>query len=162
MFRENEWQYDPINHKLLRILGMAFFVTLLIAICFLSALLLNQPNEPLPPVQQEVPAVLPLTGPPVSLHFIYLPVARSAPVSEPANIWEVTKIDPLGYALQGQRYDLATFTRTEDQIMVQGYCINRGWDVPLVGTDYWLNAEDTFVPVQEPARDPFQRFLKIQ
>jgi hypothetical protein len=64
--------------------------------------------------------------------------------------------------LDGQHYDLATFTRLDDQNTQKGYCMNRGWDIPAIGAEYLLTAEGIFVPLYEPDANPIQRFLMIQ
>lgn len=102
---------------------------------------------------------------PVSAPAPELPVSVAAPdpsesVSE--QIWEVTNIINLGYELDGQYYDLATFTRADGKDTITAYCINPGWDVPEVGTEYLLNAEGIFVPLSESAAHPLQRFLEIR
>jgi hypothetical protein len=162
MFGDNEWNYGINDHKLVPILGLLFITVILVTMCILSAILITQQKEPLPTPQPAIPAVLPLTGPPANVYSTYLPLALSAPVSEPTYNWKVTKIDNLGYELQGQRYDLAAFTRSDGQVTLQGYCINRGWDVPPLGTEYSLNADNIFVPLQEPEGNPLQRFARIQ
>jgi len=103
------------------------------------------------------PAVMP-TAMQVSYFSIRLPIVLSG--SE--QIWKVTNITSLGYELGDQRYDLATFTRIDSQDTVQGYCINRGWNVPEKGTEYLLTAGGIFVPLYEPEADPYQRFSMIQ
>ena len=67
-----------------------------------------------------------------------------------------------GYELAGQRYDLATFKHIDSQVTAEGYCIDRGLDIPDVGTEYLLNTEGIFVPLDSPAAHTTQRFLKIQ
>lgn len=142
-----------------------FVAILLMAICVVSVMLLSEMKEPRPTPQQDIPVLLlPTetlpTAMPANHYSISFPMIRSGSASE--QIWKVTKIDNLGYELSGQRYDLATFTRIDSQDTAQGYCINPGWDIPDIGTEYVLTAGSTFVPLQESEADPFQRFLKIQ
>lgn len=58
----------------------------------------------------------------------------------------------------GQRYDLATFTHIDGWDTAKGYCINRGWAVPEIGSKYLLTADSIFVPLQEPETHPHQFF----
>ena len=46
----------------------------------------------------------------------------------PEQIWIVTSINNLGYELNGQRYDLATFQHIDSQETAEAYCIDRGLD----------------------------------
>jgi len=114
---------------------------------------------PLAEIPTDIPTDIP-TAMPVNNFPIYLPVILSGSVSE--QIWKVTNINNLGYELDGQRYDLATFQRIDSQNTAEAYCIDRGWDIPEIGAEYLLNAEGIFVPLHEPNADPIQRFLKIQ
>jgi hypothetical protein len=135
----------------------------------MSFMLYNQLREPRPTPQPNIPVKIIPTAVMQANHFsIHLPVIllskpepMPVPVSVPEPIWKVTKIINLGYELGGQRYDLAAFTRIDDQATGQGYCINPGWAIPELGTEYLLNAEGIFVPVYEPDAYPLQRFLKI-
>ena len=172
MLSENESRYDPMRSEPVFILGVVFLVFLLITMCVLGILLVNQMKEPRPIVQQNVPVILIPAALPTSAprFLIRLPVVLAEPQFEPETIfisvseqnWKVTKIDTSGYALNGQYYDLATFTRLDGQITVQGYCINPGWDIPDIGAEYSLSPEDIFVPLYEQIGDPLQRFSKIQ
>jgi hypothetical protein len=99
---------------------------------------------------------------PVNNFPIYLPVILVGSVSVSEQIWKVTNINNLGYELDGQRYDLATFQHIDSQDTAEAYCIDRGLDTPEIGTQYRLNAEGIFVPLDESNADPIQRFLKIQ
>ncbi len=137
-----------------------------------SAIPANLFGVHLPFLSRSVSVTLPgLPGPviapdlPVSVPAPDLPVSVAAPdLSESVSeqIWEVTNIVRLGYELDGQYYDLATFTRSDGQDTVTAYCINRGWDVPEIGTEYLFNTEGIFVPLHESDAHPLQRFLEIQ
>ena len=81
-------------------------------------------------------------------------------INAPEQIWIVTSINNLGYELNGQRYDLATFQHIDSQETAEAYCIDRGVDAPEIGTQYSLNAEGVFIPLDNSY--PIQRFLKIQ
>jgi hypothetical protein len=161
MISENEPESARIENGSILILGVIFIAVMLMTICALSVLLLNQQKEPRLTPQPDIPVIFIPTVMPI--HFlISLPVTLSGSVSVPEPIWKVTKINNLGYHLGGQRYDLATFTRIDGQETVQGYCINRGWDIPDIGTEYLLNAQGIFVPLYEPDTHSIQRFSKIQ
>ncbi len=159
---ESEPVSARFENRSILILSVIFIALLLMAICAVSVMVLNQLKGTRPTPQQAIPAAaLPIVMPPT--HFlISLPVILSESDSLSEQIWKVTKIKLLGYELDGQHYDLATFTRIDGQDTVKGYCMNRGWDTPAVGTEYLLNAEGIFVPLVEPDADPLQRFLKIQ
>ena len=172
MLSENEPKSDRTENEPALILSVIFIAIILVTICALSVLWLNQLKEPRPTPQQDIKVILiptaamPTASLPTAIPAKYFPIrlpiilSRSGTVSE--QIWKVTKIKILGYELGGQHYDLATFTRLDGQDTVQGYCINPGWDIPDIGTEYLFTAGGTFVPLQEPKADPFQRFLKIQ
>ena len=166
MSRENELESAENENVQVLILWVIFSAFMLMTICALSFMLFNWWKEPRPTPQPEIPAVilptayLPTAAPPANLFSISFPVILSVSVSE--QTWKVTNINSLGYEVDGERYDLATFTRIDGQGTAQGYCINRGWDVPVLGTEYLLKDGSTFVPLQEPEDDPLQRFLKIQ
>jgi hypothetical protein len=161
MLNENEPESARNEDGPILILVMIFIAVLFMTACVLGVWLLNQQKEPRPTPQQDIPILLLPT--PMPIHFlISLPVTLSGSVSVSEQIWKVTKIKSLGYHLGGQRYDLATFTRIDGQETVQGYCINRGWAIPDIGTEYLLTAGGIFVPLQEPDAHPFQRFSKIQ
>jgi len=165
MIRENELESVRNENRRVLILSGLFVAVLLVAICALSVMLLNQLKASYPTNQQDVtsiliPAALPLAAMPADRFSISLPIILSGSVSE--QIWKVTKIKLLGYELDGQHYDLATFTRIDGQDIAQGYCINRGWDVPDIGTEYLINAEGVFIPINQSDAHPIQGFLKIQ
>jgi hypothetical protein len=143
------------------ILGAIIIAVLFVTICALSVMLPNLQKEPRPTPQQVPAASLPIATP-ANLFSIRLPIILSASVSVSEQIWKVTKIKNLGYELDGQRYDLATFKRVDSQDTVKAYCMNRGWDTPDIGTEYLLTEGDIFVPLYEPDAHPFQRFLMIQ
>jgi hypothetical protein len=166
MLGENELKSDRIENGPFLILSVIFIVLLLAAICAVSVMLLNQLKEPRPTSQQDIALILIPTASlpaamPANQFSIRLPVILSGSVSVSGQIWKVTKIKSLGYELDGQHYDLATFTRLDSQDTVKAYCMNRGWDIPEVGTEYLLNAEGIFVPLYEPDTHPIQRFLMI-
>ena len=167
MLSENEPKSARVENKPALILSVIFIAIILVTICALSVLWLKKLREPRPTPQQEIKVILiPTAAMPTAMPANYFPIrlpiilSRSGNVSE--QIWKVTKIKILGYELGGQHYDLATFTRLDGQDTVHGYCISPGWDIPEIGTEYLFTAGDTFVPLQEPKADPFQRFLKIQ
>jgi hypothetical protein len=161
MIGENEPESARIENGPILILGVIFIAVIFMTICALSVFLLNQQKEPRPTPQPDLPVIFIPTAMPI--HFLLsLPVTLSGRVSVPEPIWKVTKIKNLGYQSGGQRYDLATFTRIDGQETAQGYCINRGWDIPDIGTEYLLNAQGIFVPLYESDTHPIQRFSKIQ
>jgi hypothetical protein len=176
MLTEDESRSSYIRSEPVFILGVVFLVFLLITICVLGFLLVNRMRQPSPVVQQDVPVILLPTAPlptaaPVNYFFVRLPVIltepRPQPVPEPVavtvsdSIWRVTKVENLGYALNDQYYDLATFTRLDGLVTAQGYCINPEWDVPAVGVEYSLSAQGIFTPLYDPPGDPLQRFSRI-
>jgi hypothetical protein len=170
MSYENEPESARILTGPVIILVVLFIAFLLMTICALSFWFLDRQKEQSPIPQQDIPAVsVPadslLNTMPTDDFSIHLPAIFSgrAPVSISVSeqIWKVTKIKPLGYASGSRRYDLATFRRADNQETAKGYCINPGWETPMIGTDYILTTEGTFVPLQESKADPFQRFLKI-
>ena len=146
--------------------AVIFVVVLLVAICALSVTVLNELTKPNQTVQQDIPGISPPKVLPDAIQAnnfsIRLPVILSGSVSISEPIWKVIQIIGLGYELDGQHYDLATFTHIDGQDMAQGYCINRGWDIPDIGTEYLLNAEGIFVPLTQSDAHPIQRFLRIQ
>jgi hypothetical protein len=169
MLSENELNSGRIENRPLLTLGVIFSLVILVTICAWSMIWFNRQKEPSPTPQQYIPVILiptqfPATAMPADNFPIYLPNIPSdtGSVSGSEQIWKVTKIKNLGYKLGSQRYDLATFTRNDGQDTVKGYCINRGWPVPAVGTEYMLTADGTFVPLQESKAHPLQRFLLIQ
>lgn len=162
MLIEHQQKTVRIENRPVYILDVIFIVLLLVSICALSVMLLNELKKPRPTLQQDVPKESLTAAMPANHFSIYLPIIRSGSVSVTEQIWKVTKINNLGYELDGQRYDLATFTRTDGQDTAKGYCMNRGWDVPDIGTEYLLNAEGIFAPIYEVNTHPIQRFLKIQ
>ncbi len=171
MLSENEPKFARIENRPDLILGVIFLAIILLAICGLSVMLLNPQKEPPPTPQQDMPVILiPTASLPTAMpanHFserlpLILSGSVSVFVSVSEQIWKVTKIKKQGYELDGKRYDLATFKRIDGEDTVKGYCINRGWDIPDIGTEYLLTAEGIFVPVQEPDAGPFQRFLMIK
>jgi hypothetical protein len=163
ILRENEQKSVIIENRPVYLLDVIFIVFLLVAICALSVMLLNQLKEPRPTAQPDISAILiPPAGIPANHFSIHLPIILSGSVSISEQIWKVTKINSLGYELDGQHYDLATFTRIAGQDTEKGYCMNRGWDIPDIGTEFLLNMEGIFVPLHDPDAHPLQRFLKIQ
>ncbi len=187
MLRKNEPKSTRVKNGLVLILGVLFIAVILIAICAWSVILLIQQMDPRPTPPQVRPVIsAPTASSPTAMpasHFlIHLPAILSGSgyvtVSDPSGsvpvtdlsgadsiseqIWEVTEINNLGYELDNQYYDLATFTRRDGQDTVTAYCINRGWDVPDIGAEYLLNEEGIFVPLHESDTHPLQRFLRIR
>jgi hypothetical protein len=162
MLSKSEPVSARFENRSVLILSVIFIALLLMAICAVSVMVLNQLKGTRPTPQQAIPAAaLPIVMP--ATHFlISLPVILSESASLSEQIWKVTKIKLLGYELDDQHYDLATFTRIDGQETVQGYCINRGWDIPDIGTEYLLNAQGIFVPLYKSDTHPLQRFSKIQ
>jgi hypothetical protein len=115
-----------------------------------------QPTGPIFPIIN-LPTLEPATPTPITKKLVGLPLILSGEVP----VWEVTRVKSLGYKMGNQRYDLATFTRTDNGSTAQGYCINRGWDVPKIGALYQLNVQNIFVPLQERKPNTMQRFQKI-
>ena len=168
MFSENEPKSTSTKNGPAFILGVILLAVILLMMgCVLSFMLYNQLKEPSPTSQPDIPAImipaelLP-TAMPANHFSIHLPMILSGSVSISEQIWKVTKIKSLGYELDGQRYDLATFTRIDGQATAQGHCINPGWGIPELGTEYLLNAKGIFVPLYQPDAHPLQRFLKIR
>jgi len=173
MSSENEPKPARILTGPVLFLVVLLVACLLVSACALSFWWLNLQKETSSnPQQDNTVMVLPteslLDTMPTDHYSIVLPMILSGPVSVsrsvPASeqVWIVTKIKYLKYELDGQRYDLATFRRVDNQDTSKGYCINRGWEVPEVGTEYLLTTEGIFVPVRESKDDPLQRFSKIQ
>ena len=140
-------EYEPETNRNedgpILILVMIFIAVLFIMACALGVLWPNQQKEPIPTPQPDIPVIFIPTAMPI--HFLVsLPVTLSGPLSVSEQIWKVTNIKSLGYQLDNQRYDLATFTRIDGQETVQGYCINRGWAIPDIGTEYLLTAGEYF------------------
>lgn len=151
-----------------------FFVFLFTSLCVLSVVFLYRQRTTSPVPQQvisdsSVPAESPPEAMPNERYSAHLPVILSpsggveeqTTVIAAEQVWIVTKIKPLGYRSGKHRYDLATFRRVGDQVTAKGYCINPGWDVPRIGTQYHLNSDGTFTPLQDPQGDPYQRFMRI-
>ena len=206
MLSENEEKSIRMRKGAVLILGVVFFVVILVSLCVWGVLSLTKKKESQSmPLQSRstlfVPAAmpanlfgvhLPLLSRSVSITLPGLPesvlvpgvpesvLVPGVPGSAPApdlpgsvaapdlsesvseQIWEVTNVIHLGYELDGQYYDLATFTRADGKDTITAYCINPGWDVPEIGTEYWLNAEGLLVPLNESAAHPLQRFLEIR
>jgi hypothetical protein len=149
-------------------LAVIFIVLILLTICILGIKLLSRLVVPGQTPTQVVPVVvIPTNIPtamPVNYFSNYFPIVLNESVSVSASaseqIWKVTNINNLGYELDGQRYDLATFMRVDNQETAEAYCIDRGLDIPNIGAEYWLNAEGIFIPLDNS--HPIQRFLKIQ
>jgi hypothetical protein len=168
MITENEPERDEIEKSPLFTLAFIFIVLAFLTICTLGVKLLSRLMVPRQTPTQvvplaELPTVIPTDIPtvvPVNNYPIYLPIISSGSVSVSEQIWKVTNINSLGYELDGQRYDLATFQRVDSQDTAEAYCINRGWDIPEIGAEYWLNAEGIFTPLDNS--HPIQRFLRIQ
>jgi len=150
------------------ILAAIFLAIILLTTFVLVALLLNRGAKSRQTPTQEfpltfIPTTTPLPTMPGNRPSIRLPVILSGPgTAVSANTWKVTKIESLGYKSGGQRSDLATFKRIDNQDSAQGYCINQGWPTPKIGAEYSLNPQGIFVPLQEPKAHPIQRFQKIQ
>jgi hypothetical protein len=169
MLSENEPRSARYENWPSLLIGLLLILGILLTVCALSVLLLNRQKQPHSAPQPEIPVMLIPTAAmpkamPVNYYSIRLPIVLSGSGSSPVSvqIWKVTKIHTQGYELGGQRYDLATFTRIDGQDTVKGYCINPGWDIPDIGTEYLLTAGGTFVPLQEREAHPFQSFFKIQ
>ena len=152
-------------------LGVAFFLVILLTICCaLGAALISRQRLPTPTLAEEMPVIIaPTVAVAPAITLINLPLIMAEPESESGTggaggveIWIVTKIKELGYEMGGQRYDLATFKRIDGLATVKAYCLNPGWNIPAVGTEYVLNADGVFVPVRDPAGYPLQRFAIIQ
>jgi hypothetical protein len=167
MLIENEPRSVKYEYRSGLILSLLFIAVLLVSICALSILVLEQlkalPSTP----HQGLPDILiPATSLPAAIpdnrNMISLPMILSESVSVSEQIWKVTKIKTQGYELDGQHFDVATFTHVDGQDTAQGYCINRGWDIPDIGTEYLFNAEGIFVPLYQSDAHPIQRFLRIQ
>jgi len=170
MFIDDEPERDEIENSPALTLAVIFIVLALLTICTLGVRLLSRlmvsrqtPTQvvPLVEIPTDIPTDIPMAMP-VNNFPIYFPVILSGSVTVSEPIWKVTKINNLGYELDGQHYDLATFMRVDSQDTAEAYCINRGWDIPEIGAEYLLNADGVFVPLHEPNADPIQRFLKIQ
>ena len=166
MSSENETKYARTENRPGLALGVILLaVILLMMCCLLSYLLYNQLTKPSPTALQDIPVkIIPGAAAPASQFLINLPVilSGSGPISASEQTWKVTQIVNQGYELDGQRYDLAVFTRLDGLATAQGYCINPGWDIPELGTEYLLNAEGIFVPLHPSDAYPIQRFLKIR
>ena len=163
MFSEYEPKYARIEYAPVVILVVIFAAIIFMTICALSIMLLNQQRVFHPTLEQDNLMMAPLPVTTAANQFsIHLPIILSESVSVPSQIWKVTKVIKDGYELDGQRNDLATFTHIDGQDTLQGYCINRGWDIPDIGTEYLLDAGGIFVPLYEQDAHPLQRFLTIQ
>jgi len=167
---ESEYQQERIRRENLTVIIFVglFIAIVLLTFCMLSVMVLSRQEEPRPTPQQAVPEILIPTASlptavPANPMSIRLPVILSGAeaVSVFEQIWKVTKIKKLGYELDGHRFDLATFMRLDSQETVKAYCMNRGWDIPEIGTAYLLTSEGIFVPLDEPEADPLQRFLRF-
>ena len=162
----SEWARN--KNRAFSIFGLLFIAIVLLTICIMSNLLPGFRMELSETPTREMTILDIPTAIPASHFSISLPVILSpsgsviAETVVQSQIWEVIKIRSLGYELDGQRYDLATFQRIDSQNTAEAYCIDRGWDIPEIGAEYLLNAEGIFVPLHEPNADPIQRFLKIQ
>lgn len=168
MLSENESGSDRDENWPVLLVGLLLIVGILVTACAISVLLLNRQKASQPTPQQEIPvmliptAAMPPAGMPTAMQVSYFLIRLPIVLFGSEQIWKVTNITSLGYELDGQRYDLATFTRIDGQGTVQGYCINRGWNVPEKGTEYLLTSGNIFVPLYEPDADPYQRFSMIQ
>ena len=149
---------------------------LFMSLCALSLIFLSRQRSPSPTSQADSSGLnLPVepvqsstSGAGFTVHLPVIlagidpaPALAPATGSTPEQVWIVTKIKSLGYRSGKHRYDLATFRRVGDQASAKGYCINPGWDTPKTGTLYSLTTDDTFVPLQEPQGDPYQRFRRL-
>jgi hypothetical protein len=148
--------------------AVIFIVLGLLTICIVSVKLVSwlmasdqTPTQVVPLV--DLPTDIP-TAVPVNYFSTYFPIilVGNVPVPVSEQNWRVTKINYLGYELNGQRYDLATFQRIDSQDTAQAYCIDRGLDAPEIGAEYWLNADGIFIPSNEPVARSIQRFLRIR
>ena len=145
-------------------LAVIFIVLILITICVWAVMLLSRMMGPRQTPTPELPLVVPTTNIPTAMpikyYSIYSPIILTGSANQ--QTWVVIRVKNLGYEMDGQRYDLATFKRINSQDTAKAYCINRGWDVPAVGTEYMLSTEGIFIPVSESYADPLQRFLRIK
>ena len=166
MYNEYAPNSDRIENRSVFTLGVILMAVILVMMCcVLSFMLYNQLKEPSPTPQPDIPVkVIPTAVMPATQFLVNLPVILSGfeIASVPEQIWKVTKIINQGYEVSGQRYDLAEFTRIDGQATAQGYCINPGWAIPELGTEYLLNAEDIFVPLYPSDTHPIQRFSYIR
>ncbi len=164
MWSENEPKFARNENRPILILGGIFVAVILVTICALSAMSLNLQKVPRGTPTQEILMVDIAAAMPANDYSVRLPViltgyvSVSVPASVSEQIWKVTKIRSLGYEMDGRRYDLAIFKRVDSEETVKAYCINRGWDVPDIGTEYVLTAEGIFVPLYERDAGPIQRF----
>jgi hypothetical protein len=133
---------------------------LIMAICILGVMLRSRQMKSRQTPTPDIPVFAVPSAMPDNNFPIYFPIIQVGSVD--VQIWKVINIMSSGYELAGQRYDVATFMRLDSQVTAQAYCIDRGLDIPDVGTEYLLNAEGIFVPLGSPAAHPIQRFLKIQ
>ena len=171
MITKEELEQVRKEHEPVFFLAVIFIVLFLLTICSLGVRFLIQLTETSPTPTPVLPLIVPPTNipapMPVKSYSTHLPIILSSSVvlsSSMVNqvIWIVTKVKNLGYELNGQRYDLATFKRINSQDTAKAYCINRGWDTPDVGAEYILSAEGIFIPLSESEANPLQRFLKIK
>jgi hypothetical protein len=166
MFRKYVPIPGRIDDRSVFTLGAIMMVVILVTLCcVLSSMLYNLLKEPSPTPPPDIPVkTIPTAVMPVSHFLVNLPVilSGSEPISESEQTWKVTQILNQGYELGGQRYDLAVFTRLDGLATGQGYCINPGWAIPELGTEYLLTAEGIFVPVVQSDAHPIQLFSKIR
>ena len=157
---------EPQSAKI--ILGVIFMaVILVIMCCVFGYVLYDKLRGPDPTALQELPVVSIPTlsaAAPAAIYSMQLPIILGGfgSVSGSEQIWKVTKIRTQGYELNGQFYDLATFLRIDGLDTAKGYCLNPGWIIPEIGTEYMLTAEGIFIPLHEAVAQSLQRFSKIR
>ncbi len=162
MIGKNERKYVRIGNRPVYILDIVFIAFLLVAICVLSFMLYRilRTKEISQTPEQDLPEILIPSVVPADQYFTFLPNISSRSIS--VQIWIVKKINSLGYRSGGQRSDVAVFARSDGQEKAKGYCINRGWNVPDIGTEYLLDAEGIFIPLTQSDAHPIQRFMRFQ
>ena len=77
MLSENEPKSARIENGPVLTLGVIFLAVILVAICALSVMLLNQQKEPLPTPQQDKPVILIPTAMPANHFSTRLPIILS-------------------------------------------------------------------------------------
>lgn len=156
------------------VLGVTLVVIVLLMTCALGGLLLRRLNTPRPTPTPEILSMLTSlpTAIPVTIFEVHLPIIRSSTdpnkslsiqsVTPTEPVWKVSRVKRLGYNLNGKRYDVAIFRNVVTQDTARGYCIDQGLDVPEIGTEYLLNENGVFVPLDAPSGPPIQRFLRYR
>ncbi len=174
MYSENEPKSGRFVNRQFITLGVIIVAIIIMAICAFVILSLRRLTAPSPTptpeiVMVNIPAAVPANNYTVRLPAVlsgYVPVSGpasvplSAVVTEP--VWIVMRINRLAYELDGRRYDLATFRRVDSEETVKAYCLNRGWERPDIGTEYLLNANGVFIPLNDSDVDPIQRFQLLE